>query len=100
MQKDTIFTLINNLKDPRSLDIKEKIHKIADLNTSVLIYGETGVGKDFWINYLFEISRFKDMLNLNCGDVPENLLESEWFGYKKGAFTGADRSYEGKWNKR
>ncbi len=97
MPSDTISTLIDLLKDPASVEIREKIHTIADLNTNVLFYGETGVGKDFWVQYLLENSRFPNMLNLNCGDVPENLLESEWFGYKKGAFTGADRDYEGKW---
>jgi transcriptional regulator with PAS, ATPase and Fis domain len=99
MPKDTIFTLIKNLKDQKSLEVEKKIRSIADLNTNFLIYGETGVGKDFWVNYLFSISRFPGILNLNCGDVPESLLESEWFGYKKGAFTGADRDYEGKWRK-
>ena len=99
MQNDTIFTLIKNLKDKKSLSVKKTVHQVADLTTNLLIYGETGVGKDFWIDYLYEISRFKTILNLNCGDVPENLLESEWFGYKKGAFTGADRDYEGKWKK-
>lgn len=99
MQKDTIFTLIKNLKDKKSLEIKKKIDKIADLNTNLLIYGETGVGKDFWVNYLFDISKYKKIVSLNCGDVPENLLESEWFGYKKGAFTGANRDYEGRWKK-
>ncbi|MCK5055294.1 MAG: sigma-54-dependent Fis family transcriptional regulator [Candidatus Aminicenantes bacterium] len=99
MPNDTIFTLIKNLKDKKSLEVKEKIRKIADLNSNLLIYGETGVGKDFWVDYLFDISRYKNIVNLNCGDVPENLLESEWFGYRKGAFTGADRDYEGKWKK-
>ncbi len=99
MQNDTIFTRIKNLRDKKSLAIKETVHQVADLNTNLLIYGETGVGKDFWVNYLFEISSFPTLVNLNCGDVPENLLESEWFGYKKGAFTGADRDYEGKWKK-
>jgi len=97
MQNDTIFTRIKNLRDKKSLSIKETIHQLADLNTNLLIYGETGVGKDFWVNYLFEISSFPTLMNLNCGDVPENLLESEWFGYKKGAFTGADKDYDGKW---
>lgn len=99
MPKDTIFTLIKNLKDPGSLEVERKIRGVADLHTNVLIYGETGVGKDVWIEYLYSISRFPGILNLYCGDVPENLLESEWFGYKKGAFTGADRDYDGKWRK-
>jgi transcriptional regulator with PAS, ATPase and Fis domain len=99
MQDDTIFTRLKNLKDKKSLAVRETIRRIADLDTNVLLYGETGVGKDFWANYLFESSRFSIFLNLNCGDVPENLLESEWFGYRRGAFTGADRDYEGKWKK-
>jgi len=97
MQKELIFTLIKNLKDQKSLEVKDKIQKVADLNTNLLVCGETGVGKDFWINYLFEISKYPNILNLNCGDVPDDLLESEWFGHKKGAFTGAVRDYEGKW---
>ncbi|MCK4836213.1 MAG: sigma-54-dependent Fis family transcriptional regulator [Candidatus Aminicenantes bacterium] len=97
MEKDIIFTGIRHLKDQKSLEVKEKIEKIAHLNTNVLIYGETGVGKDFWVYHLYQISGADKLLNLNCGDVPETLLESEWFGYKQGAFTGANRDYEGKW---
>ena len=97
MPNDTISIRLENLKDPKSLEIRETIGKIADLNTPVLICGETGTGKDFWAGYLHSISRFPRMLNLNCGDVPETLLESEWFGYRKGAFTDADRDYDGKW---
>ncbi|MCK4763694.1 MAG: sigma-54-dependent Fis family transcriptional regulator [Candidatus Aminicenantes bacterium] len=99
MPKDTIFSLIKNLKDGKSLEIKEKMQRIADFSTNLLIFGETGVGKDFWVDYLFEVSKYEKMVNLNCGDVPEHLLESEWFGYKKGAFTGADRDYEGRWKR-
>ncbi|RPI72949.1 MAG: sigma-54-dependent Fis family transcriptional regulator [Desulfobacteraceae bacterium] len=99
MPNATIFTRVKNLRDKSSLAIQETIRQVADLNTNLLIYGETGVGKDFWVNYLSAISSFPGLLNLNCGDVPENLLESEWFGYKKGAFTGADRDYDGKWQK-
>ncbi|MCK4944426.1 MAG: sigma 54-interacting transcriptional regulator, partial [Candidatus Aminicenantes bacterium] len=97
MERDIIFTGINNLKDKESLGVKKKIEKIADLATNVLIFGETGVGKDFWVYYLSEFSHFNNILNLHCGDVPETLLESEWFGYRRGAFTGASRNYEGKW---
>ncbi len=97
MPKDTIFTLIKNLKDKKSLAIQEVLQKIADIDTNILIYGETGVGKDFWADYLFRIGNYRKMVNLNCGDVPEALLESEWFGYRRGAFTGAEKDYEGKW---
>jgi transcriptional regulator with PAS, ATPase and Fis domain len=97
MPNDTIFTLISNLADQKSLDIKSTIEKIAPLRTAVLLYGETGTGKDFWAKVLAELSPFRPLLNLGCGDVPETLLESEWFGFRKGAFTGADRDYSGKW---
>ncbi|MDQ1351467.1 MAG: Sigma-54-dependent Fis family transcriptional regulator [Acidobacteriota bacterium] len=97
MPNDTIFTLIKNLKDKKSLAIQEVLQKIADIDTNILIYGETGVGKDFWVDYLHQIGKYAKMVSLNCGDVPETLLESEWFGYKRGAFTGAERDYEGKW---
>lgn len=97
MERDIVSTGIDNLSDKKSLEIREQIERIANLTTNVLIYGETGVGKDFWAHYLSEFSRFGGILNLNCGDVPETLLESEWFGYKRGAFTGANRDYDGKW---
>jgi len=97
MPNDTIFTLISNLADQKSLAIKETIAKLAPLPTAVLITGETGTGKDFWANVLAELSPFQPMLNLGCGDVPETLLESEWFGFQRGAFTGADHDFPGKW---
>lgn len=97
MPNDTIFTLISNLKDQKSLAIKETIEKIAPLQTAVLLYGETGTGKDFWAKALTGLSPFQPLLSLGCGDVPETLLESEWFGFQKGAFTGADRDFSGKW---
>jgi len=99
MQRDTILALIDNLKDEKSFEIKNKIKSIANFNVNLLIFGETGTGKDFWVEYLYHISNYETLLNLNCGDVPESLIESEWFGYKKGAFTGADKDYEGKWKK-
>ncbi len=97
MENDTVSIKINNLKDRSSISVKDRIDKVANLKNSVLLSGETGVGKDFWAEYLFFKSDFSKFTNLNCGDVPESLIESEWFGYKKGAFTGADTDYEGKW---
>lgn len=97
MPNDTIFTRISNLVDQKSLAIRETIEKVAPLPTAVLIYGETGTGKDFWANVLAGLSPFQPLLSLGCGDVPETLLESEWFGFSKGAFTGADHEFPGKW---
>lgn len=97
MPNDTFSTLAENLKDPKSLEIADQVRRVADLESNVLFFGETGTGKDFWAGYLQACSRFPKMLNLNCGDVPETLLESEWFGHRQGAFTGADRDYPGRW---
>jgi transcriptional regulator with PAS, ATPase and Fis domain len=97
MPNATIFPLISNLPDPKSLAVKAAVEKVAGLDTPVLLWGETGSGKDFWAAVLAASSPFKPLLNLGCGDVPETLLESEWFGYQKGAFSGADRDFLGKW---
>ena len=97
MQKDTISSLLNNLQDPASDLIKRQAEKVAGFETGVLLFGETGTGKDFWADFIRMVSGREKMLNLNCGDVPEHLLESEWFGYSKGAFTGAGENHEGRW---
>lgn len=71
--------------------------KISMLTTTVLIYGESGTGKDLVAKGIhFNGNRSgKSFVPVNCGGIPENLLESELFGYKKGAFTGADRDKSG-----
>jgi DNA-binding NtrC family response regulator len=97
MPSATIFHLISNLADPASLAVKAAIEKVAALDAPVLLWGETGSGKDFWAAFLAASSPFQPLLNLGCGDVPETLLESEWFGYQKGAFSGADHDAAGKW---
>jgi two-component system, NtrC family, response regulator AtoC len=71
--------------------------KLSRLTTTVLIYGESGTGKDLvakGIHFNGNRSR-KPFVPVNCGGIPENLLESELFGYKKGAFTGADKDKNG-----
>jgi len=97
MQKDTILHLLNNLRDPVSRQIRQQAEKVAGFETGVLLYGETGTGKDFWAEYIRMAGGKERMVNLNCGDVPENLLESEWFGYSRGAFTGAENDRPGRW---
>jgi len=97
MERDIISIKVNNLKSKSSLKIRENIDKVSKLKSNVLLVGETGVGKDIWAEYLYVKSGVERFLNLNCGDVPENLIYSEWFGYKKGAFTGADKDNDGKW---
>lgn len=73
--------------------IMNQIQKLAPYSSTVLLHGESGVGKEVIAQAVHQLgNRFdKPFLKLNCGAIPENLLESELFGYKKGAFTGADR---------
>jgi PAS domain S-box-containing protein len=74
--------------------IYDKAATIAALDTPVLILGETGVGKDFLVKFIHHLPARKDegvLMKINCGAIPENLLESELFGYEPGAFTGASR---------
>ncbi|MCF8024196.1 MAG: sigma-54 dependent transcriptional regulator [Desulfobacteraceae bacterium] len=71
--------------------------KVACYNTTVLITGESGTGKELIARGIHsESMRAKEpVIPVNCGGIPENLLESELFGHKKGAFTGAHRDYGG-----
>ena len=71
--------------------------KIADVSTTVLITGESGTGKELIARAIHTLGNrsHKPLIPVNCGGIPENLLESELFGYKKGAFTGADKDKKG-----
>lgn len=71
--------------------------KVAAYNTTVLITGESGTGKELVARGIHFASKRakKRIVPINCAGIPLNLLESELFGYKKGAFTGADRDYGG-----
>ena len=70
---------------------------MAASNFTVLIQGETGVGKELVARAMHEESgrQGKPLVPIDCGAIPENLLESELFGHEKGAFSGADRRKEG-----
>ncbi len=71
--------------------IMEKVKKIAPLDTTILISGETGVGKELIADLIYRNSSRsnKNFVAINCGSLPENLLESTLFGHKKGSFTSA-----------
>ena len=78
--------------------IQENIKVLAENdNVDLLICGETGTGKEVVVNSIHDQSsrRDKPLVKINCGAIPENLLESELFGYEKGAFTGAGKTKKG-----
>ena len=74
------------------------VEKVAPTDTSVLILGESGTGKELLARSLHELSSRNEhrFMAINCAAIPENLLESELFGYEKGAFTGAAKQTTGK----
>jgi len=75
-------------------EVLEKAMRIAQLDTTVLLTGESGTGKELIANMIFKNSSRKEnsFIKINCAAVPESLLESEFFGYEKGSFTGADKN--------
>lgn len=78
--------------------IRQEIRVLAENdNVDILICGETGTGKEVVVNTIHEQSSRHDkpLVKINCGAIPENLLESELFGHEKGSFTGADKTKKG-----
>jgi len=78
---------------PQIETVRNLIRKLAPANVPVYISGESGSGKEQAARSIHELSPRKDgpFIAVNCGAIPENLMESEFFGYKKGSFTGADQ---------
>jgi len=78
--------------------LQEQSRKVAATNATVLITGETGSGKEVLAQFLHENSprRNNPLVKMNCAAIPDSLIESELFGYSKGAFSGATRDHNGK----
>jgi two-component system NtrC family response regulator len=83
---------------PEMLKVSAMVERVAPTDVSVLLLGASGTGKEVLARGLHSTSRRKDgpFVAINCGAIPENLLEAELFGYERGAFTGAVKTTEGK----
>jgi two-component system, NtrC family, response regulator HydG len=113
LQRAILFTEIRNLRrhlkencefggmlsrTPEMHQVFETIRMVAPTDGTVVIEGETGTGKELVASAIHHQSQRRDgpFITINCGGVPEPLLESELFGYERGAFTGADQARAGK----
>src|ERR1700689_1560634 len=85
-------------RSPKMQEVLATVERVASTNSTVLIGGESGVGKDLAAHLIHQRSRRSGgpFIKINSTAIPENLLESELFGYEKGAFTGATTSKPGK----
>ncbi|HEY7239616.1 MAG TPA: PEP-CTERM-box response regulator transcription factor, partial [Burkholderiales bacterium] len=85
-------------RDPQMLKVCSTVEKVAGTNATVLLLGESGTGKELLARGVHGLSPRREgrFVAINCAAIPENLLESELFGYEKGAFTGAVKQTPGK----
>lgn len=90
---DELITASQNM-----LSVCQKIEKVASTNATTVLIGESGTGKEILANAIHNLStrNGKQFVVINCAAIPETLLESELFGYEKGAFTGATKQTLGK----
>lgn len=83
---------------PAMRRVDELVHKLSRQKTSVLLNGESGVGKEVVAQMIHKLdarSKKGDFVAVNCAAVPESMMEAEFFGYEKGAFTGSQRAHKG-----
>ncbi len=84
-------------KSEKMKSLLHKVSLISETDSTVFVYGESGTGKELiaWTTHLSSKRKEKPFIAINCGAIPETLIESELFGHKKGAFTGADKDKQG-----
>lgn len=89
------FGIIGKSKEIK--DLVDITMQVAQSDISVLIYGESGTGKEVFARALHGYSQRAEnpLISVNCGAIPEGILESELFGHKKGSFTGASETRKG-----
>lgn len=92
IQNDPKHSIISHSKQMK--EVVDRAIRVAKVDSVVLIQGESGVGKEKIVDLIHSESnrKAKPLIKINCGGIPEDLLESELFGYEPGAFTGASRS--------
>jgi two-component system NtrC family response regulator len=100
LQQSQFRTPLNGIiaTSPEMIKVCRTIEKVAPSNITTLLLGASGTGKELFAQALHELSPRSDhkMVAINCAAIPANLLESELFGYEKGAFTGASKQTRGK----
>ena len=105
-QNSLVLAKLNNEKQANAIigrstkmqEVFNLVEKVADCDSTILLNGETGTGKGLVAKAIHQKSKRKNkpFISINCGAIPENLLESELFGHVRGAFTGATVSKSGK----
>ncbi len=85
-------------KSPLIEEVAQRLRRVAPVKSTVLLLGESGTGKELFARAIHSLSPRRDypFVAINCAAIPEKLLESELFGYEKGAFTGAEKTKPGK----
>lgn len=97
-QQDSAFTSFAMSVEPDMNKLLTQAKEVAEFSSAVLLTGETGVGKEVFANFIHSSSGRKDeaFIKINCGAIPETLIDNELFGHEKGAFTGADSTRKGR----
>jgi transcriptional regulator with PAS, ATPase and Fis domain len=98
LEKEFAFDTLFVAESPSMREVVDLARLVSSTPVNVLLQGENGTGKELVARMIHQISdrRDKPFVAINCASIPEHLMESEFFGYEKGAFTGADQSRKGK----